>query len=523
MYVLSLLSIVFPGEPPDNPSINPGEGGDMQTVLGIDVGTQSSKVMLYDYRAQKVAALASAPHQLISKADGTSEQHPRWWLEAVKTALGSVDPEIRQSAVAVAVSGQQHGLVALDEAGEAVYPAKLWNDTSTVDQCNELTSAFGGSRRLIEEVGNPILPGYTAGKILWLKRNHPQAFARLGHILLPHDYINFLLTGEYRMEYGDASGTGLFDVRSRSWNKEICRLVDERLLDMLPEPKGPETGAGWVTRRASEEFGIPEGIPVAGGGGDNMMAAIGTGTISDGSLTMSLGTSGTLFGYSSKPVVDPGGTIAGFCSSTGGWLPLLCTMNCTVATERFRGLLSVGLKELDSMVDQVPAASDGLIVMPYFTGERIPNLPRARGSIQGMTLDNSDAPHIIRASMEAAIYGLKIGLDSLEKFGMKAESITITGGGSRSRTWRQIAADILELPVTLPVHPDSAAMGAALQALWYRELLNDGSNVFMENVIAPHLKNREDRRIEPGEARENYQQGYAEYLAYLELLETRYR
>ncbi|AHC15878.1 xylulokinase [Salinispira pacifica] len=495
----------------------------MQTVLGIDVGTQSSKVMFYDYQARKVAALASAPHQLTSKADGTSEQDPLWWFQAIQAALDSVDPEIRQSAVAAAVSGQQHGLVALDEGGQAVYPAKLWNDTSTVDQCNELTRAFGGSRRLIDELGNPILPGYTAGKILWLKQNHPRAFDRVRHILLPHDYINYLLTGEYRMEYGDASGTGLFDVRRRCWNREICGLVDDRLSDMLPEPRGPEAGAGWVSKEASQEFGIPEGIPVAAGGGDNMMAAIGTGAVSDGSLTMSLGTSGTLFGFSSSPVVDPEGTIAAFCSSNGGWLPLLCTMNCTVATEQFRELLSVGLSELDSMVEQVPPASDGLIVMPYFTGERIPNLPRARGSIQGMTLANSDGPHIIRASMEAAIYGLKIGLDSLAKLGMKADSITVTGGGSRSRAWRQIAADILELPVTLPVHSDSAAMGAALQALWYRDLLNNGKNISMEDVIAPHVKSRETRRIEPGEDRKKYREGYAEYLAYLELLKPRYQ
>jgi xylulokinase len=494
----------------------------MKTVLGIDVGTQSSKVMFYDFENRKVVALASAAHDIVSREDGTSEQEPAWWAEAVRSALGQVDPAIRATAVALAVSGQQHGLVSLDAEGRPTAPAKLWNDTSTVKQCDELTAAFGGRSLLISELGNPILPGYTAGKILWLKQNNPEAFDRTRHVLLPHDYLNYLLTGAYTMEYGDASGTGLFDVRSRLWNREICDAIDGRLLDMLPTPTAPDAGAGWVIAEASRQFGIPEGIPVATGGGDNMMAAVGTGAVEDGSLTMSLGTSGTLFGYSSVPVVDPQGIIAAFCSSTGGWLPLLCTMNCTVATEQFRDLLLISLDDIDALAESVPAGSDGLMVMPYFTGERIPNLPRARASIQGMTLGNTSKAHIMRASMEAAIYGLKVGLDSLQALGMNADGITITGGGSRSRVWRQIAADICGLPIRLPVHADSAALGAALQALWYKNRVIDGKPDEITEIVRSHLSAGDGEVILPSKDAQSYRRGYEEYRQYLEILSPKY-
>jgi xylulokinase len=419
------------------------------------------------------------------------------------------------------VSGQQHGFVALDGDGEPLGPAKLWNDTSTVAQCDEITRAFGGRERLIAEAGNPLLPGYTAGKILWLKQNRPADFRRMKHILLPHDYLNFLLTGQYSMEYGDASGTGLLDVRARRWNAELCAVIDEDVLSMLPDLRGPEQGAGWVSAAAAERFGIPEGIPVATGGGDNMMAAIGTGAVADGSLTMSLGTSGTLFGYCSSPVVDDEGIIAAFCSSTGGWLPLLCTMNCTVASEKFRSLFDVPLGQLDGLVAGVPAGSEGLIVLPYFTGERIPNLPRARASVLGMNLQNATQAHMLRASMEAAIYGLKIGLDGLERLGMKAERITITGGGSRSRLWRQIAADITGLPIELPVHADSAAMGAALQALWYLEGPVRGGDEDIARICAEHLGG-DGEIVYPSANRASYEAGYLEYRRYLDLLSPLY-
>jgi len=233
--------------------------------------------------------------------------------------------------------------VPLDEQGKAIRPVKLWNDTSTAVECAELTKQAGGEAALLTITGLLMLPGYTAPKIYWLKRHEPEHFARLRHVLLPHDYINYLLTGNYVTEYGDASGTALFDVRTRSWSKSIADLIDPVLLSYLPPVIEPDRPAGEVSLKAALRFGIPQGALVAAGGGDNMMSAIGTGTVRDGFLTMSLGTSGTLYGYSDVPIVDPEGNLAAFCSSTGGWLPLLCTMNCTVASEQMRVLFDMSI------------------------------------------------------------------------------------------------------------------------------------------------------------------------------------
>ena len=497
----------------------------METVLGIDVGTQSSKVLFYDFHNRRIAASASAPHEIISGDDGTSEQEAAWWIEAIQKALGEIPREIRRSARSVGVSGQQHGFVPLDASGKVLHRVKLWNDTSTVEECRWLTEGFGGNGRLIREAGNPILPGYTASKILWFKKNHPEKFARMVQVLLPHDYINFFLTGRGTMEYGDASGTGLMNIKTRRWNEELAALIDPALLEKLPPLGGPETGAGTVSPGAAAFFDLPGGIPVSCGGGDNMMAAIGTGTVKEGVLTMSLGTSGTLFGYSSSPVIDPEGSIAAFCSSTGGWLPLLCTMNCTVATEQTRTLFDVEIGELDGIVEKVPPGSKGVVVLPFFTGERIPNMPYARASIMGLNRDNTAAANILRASMEAAIYGMRLGLESLEKLGVKASRIILTGGGSQSAVWRQLAADITGLPMVLPQYHDAAALGAAVQALWYRDLCyppEESPGGGIEDYAEDHVSNSNNDEVLPQRNRKAYTKGYSQYLGYLKKLKPLY-
>ena len=246
--------------------------------------------------------------------------------------------------------------------------------------------AVGGAESCVERAGNPIAVGYTASKIRWLKKNKPDAYAHMATILLPHDWLNFHLTGEKVMEYGDASGTGLFDVRRREWHPDMVAALDSSrdLMGCLPNLIEPEAVAGRVTAKAATEYGLPEGAIVSSGGGDNMMAAIGTGNVVPGRLTASLGTSGTLFGYTDKPAVDPGGELAAFCSSTGGWLPLLCTMNCTYATEQLRDMLGEDINGLNELAGSVPIGSDGVITLPFFNGERTPALPNAKASIFGL-------------------------------------------------------------------------------------------------------------------------------------------
>jgi xylulokinase len=245
-----------------------------------------------------------------------------------------------------------------------------------------------------------------------------------------------------------------------------------------------------------------------------MMGAIGTGTIRDGSLTMSLGTSGTLYGYSDKPVIDPDGNLAAFCSSSGAWLPLLCTMNCTVATEIMRDLFKIDVKELENLASESPVGSQGVITLPFFNGERIPNLPNGRGCLVGMTSTNVSQANIIRSAMESSILGLRLGLDSFVKLGFKPKEIRLIGGGSRNREWRQMAADIFALPVVVPSVDDAAAFGAVLQALY---VLNNKSD--LSSVIDTHVVINENEKHLPKEKNvDKYNVVYSEYCKYIEQL-----
>ena len=438
----------------------------MKTVCGIDLGTQSCKVIIYDFENKVVVARESSSLSMIVESDGTREQKAEWYGEALKACFDKIDAGIKNTVAAVGVSGQQHGFVPLDEKGKAVYNVKLWCDTSTVEECEEITQAAGGEKKIIAKAGLPMRTGYTAPKILWLKKRKPKLFARIKHILLPHDYINYLLTGACIVEYGDASGTALFDVRRRVWSSQICRLISDNLESLLPPFVEPGAAAGRVTRAASQLYGLPEGAVVSSGGGDNMMSAIGTGAVKDGVLTMSLGTSGTLFGFSKEPVIDPTGDLAAFCSSTGGWLPLMCTMNCTVATEEFRALFGMDVEAFNIEAEKASVGSDGVVILPFFHGERTPNLPGGRASVNGITTANFKKENLARAALESAIFGMKIGLERFSQLGFKAREIRLTGGGAKSRLWQNIAANVTNLPVRVPASSEAAAMGAAIQSLW---------------------------------------------------------
>ena len=494
----------------------------MKTVCGIDLGTQSCKVLVYDFEGRRIAALSQSPLEMIARNDGTREQEASWYREALKACFAAIDPALRATIAGIGVSGQQHGFVALDEKGLPIRPVKLWCDTSTVAECAELTAAAGGEGALLARTGMLMLPGYTAPKILWLKKREPEAFARLAHILLPHDYVNFLLTGEYAAEFGDASGTALFDVRARKWSAPICALVDRRVEACLPRLLRPEEPAGRVGAAAAREFGLPEGAIVAAGGGDNMMGALGTGTVSDGFLTMSLGTSGTLYGYSSAPIIDPKGNLAAFCSSTGGWLPLLCTMNCTVASEKIRTLLGLGLAELNALAEKAPIGAEGLVVLPFFNGERIPNLPEGRASVNGATASNFTKENLSRAAMESAIFGMKIGLDSFRSLGFEAREIRLIGGGAKSALWRSMAANVTGLPVRVPAGEEAAAMGAALQALYCGERAA-GRPASLEALVDDHIAMDAKSAVEPDPAQSGrWEAAYAEYSKYLGALSPLY-
>ncbi len=439
-------------------------------ILGIDSGTQSTKVLVIDARDGKVLASAAQEYELLpGLPPGAKEQHPHTWRDATASGLRRALRQAKAVAAevkAIGVSGQQHGFVPLDAKGEVIRPAKLWCDTSTAAECDEIMEKVGGFKKTIRLLGNAVLPGFTASKILWLKKHEPENFKRLATVLLPHDYLNFWLTGEKVMEYGDASGTALLDVRKRKWSGPVLDAIDPELAGKLPPLLGSDRPAGTLHSATAKLLDLNPGVLVSAGGGDNMMGAIGTGNTRAGVITASFGTSGTIYACAEKPVVDPEGEIAAFCDSTNRWLPLLCTMNVTVATEMVREDFGWSYEKYAGESARIPAGSNGLLLLPYFEGERTPNVPDGTGVWFGVNKKTFEAGHFARASMEGVTLGMNYGLRRLADLGVKPTQIRATGGGAKSKVWRQIMADIFDAEVVTLKVSEGAAYGAALQALW---------------------------------------------------------
>jgi xylulokinase len=439
-------------------------------VLGVDSGTQSTKVIVVNARDGAVAGQASRAYGLIpGLPPGAKEQHPRTWRDAASQAIRDALQQAKASAgevAAIGVSGQQHGFVPLDKEGQVIRPAKLWCDTSTASECDQITHKLGGVQAVIEEIGNAILPGFTASKILWLKRKEPKHYARLATVLLPHDYLNYWLTGNKVMEFGDASGTALLDVKKRRWSRAVIQAIDPELESALPPLAPSDQPAGVLQEATARELGLGEKVLVSAGGGDNMMGAIGTGNTVAGVVTASFGTSGTIYACSERPVIDAQGEIAAFCDSTNRWLPLLCTMNVTAATEIVRKDFDMTHEQFEGEAAKAPAGSDGLTLLPYLEGERTPNVPHGTGVWFGVNQKTFTAAHFARAAMEGVTLGMNYGLRRLRQLGVKPRQIRVTGGGAKSKLWRQIMADVFDAEVVTVKVSEGAAYGAALQALW---------------------------------------------------------
>jgi xylulokinase len=459
-------------------------------VIGLDSGTQGAKALVIDYDEGRVLGRGWAAHAMRSGlAPGESEQDPKTWVAAMEAALGEALKQARirpADVVAMGVSGQQHGFVPLDSAGHPIRPAKLWNDTSTVEETNWLTNNLGGRRLFIEKLGVSLAVGYTASKILWLKRNEPENFQKLATVLLPHDYLNYHLTGKAGMEYGDASGTGLMDIRKREWHPEALAAIDPGLGEMLPPLHHSAEPHGRLKEEVGGRFGLSR-VLVSSGGGDNMMAAIGTGNVVPGVCTLSLGTSGTIYSYFRRPFIDPEGEIAAFCDSTGGWLPLLCTMNVTNASELFKAAFRLSNADLESLASEAPAGADGLLFLPFIDGERVPVLPMSSAVYFGLNRKTFTPRHMARALIEGTVFNLGYGLARMRSLGLSPAEIRATGGGATSKLWLQVAADVLQTPVEALEEQEAAAFGAGLQAVWCH-LRENGEDVSIAEVVKARVR-----------------------------------
>lgn len=435
----------------------------MRYIIGIDIGTSGTKSVLFDTRGNVIAS-STAEYPLYQPHNGWAEQDPGDWWEAVCTTLRAITPHATEGEiVGIGLSGQMHSLVLLDQENGVIRPAILWCDQRTEAECREIEERIG-RERLIEITANPALTGFTASKILWVQKHEPENFAKCAHILLAKDYIRFRLTGEYATEVSDASGMQLLDVPRRQWSQEVCAKLGVSL-SLLGKVYESADVTGYVTKEAADKTGLPVGIPVAGGGGDNAASAIGTGVCAPGDAFTTIGTSGVVFAPTSSPIIDPQGRVHTFCAAVpGAWHVMGVTQAAGLSLNWFRGQFAPDLSypEIDTLCAQIPIGAEKLIYLPYLMGERTPILdPNARGVFFGLSAMHK-REHLARAVIEGVSYSLYSCLEILSELGIALDHMTLCGGGAKSPLWRQMLCDLYGIPVvTLPSN-EGAALGAAI-------------------------------------------------------------
>jgi xylulokinase len=487
----------------------------MPYLLGLDIGTSGTKALLCDEQG-RVVGTVTAEYPLHTPRPLWSEQDPADWWQRAKQALVAVVAQAGADAAQIkglGLTGQMHGAVFLDEDSQIIRPAMLWNDQRTAAECDEITARVGASR-LIDLAGNPALTGFQAPKILWLRNHEPEHYARLAQVLLPKDYIRLLLTGERATDASDAAGTLLLDLRTRDWSDEILAALAIPRAWLPKVYEGPQA-SGTLLPDVARELGLPAGLPVAAGGGDNAAAAVGTGIVRSGVVSSSIGTSGVLFAHADQIALDPHGRLHTFCHAVPGQYHLMAvTLAAGGSFQWLRNTFSIGdfpiddlrfvtdsgrhqsrqqtantdeqptgtdaaqsynrqssianprlsYDDLTRLAATVPPGAEGLIFLPYLSGERTPHLdPLARGAFVGLTTRHTLA-HIARAVMEGVTFSLRDGLEIMRGLGLQTTEIRATGGGGKSAFWRQMQADVYGTPVATLAAEEGPAYGAALLA-----------------------------------------------------------
>ncbi len=491
----------------------------MSHLLGIDIGTSGTKTLICD-RKGKLLATAMAEHPISSPKPGWSEQDPQDWWSAVGKATKVVVKKARIKGADVSgigLSGQMHGSVFLGDDPRPLRPALLWNDQRTSEQCRQIEEKAGGREALIELVANPALTGFTAPKILWVRQHEPRVYEKTRHILLPKDYIRYRLTGEYATEVSDASGMLLLDVVNRTWSDRLLGLleIDRSLLPRLHE--SPEV-TGRLHKEGATALGLKEGTPVVGGAGDQAAGAVGNGIVMPGIVSATLGTSGVVFAHSDSPARDPRGRVHTMCHAVPGkWCVFGCMLSAGGSFQWLRNTLGAdemsrakrkGVDPYELLVaraQSAPAGSEGLFFLPYLTGERCPHPdPSARGGWIGIT-SRTTRDMLIRSLMEGVTFGMRDALEIMREMGIPMTEIRASGGGARSAFWRQLQADIYQLPIVLTNAAEGPAYGVAL-------LAGVGTGIWSSVEEACKAGINPTQKVKPGtKASDIYNRFYATY------------
>ncbi|MBI5866209.1 MAG: xylulokinase [Planctomycetes bacterium] len=486
-------------------------------TLGIDVGTSGAKALIVDDRGA-VRAEATTEYPLLTPKPLWAEQDPRqWWsatLESVQRVLATEGVSARKIA-AVGLTGQMHGLVLLDVGGEVLRPAILWNDQRTGEQCRAITAAVGADR-VLALTGNPVLAGFTAPKIAWVRQHEPQVFSRIAKVLLPKDYVRYRFSGAFFGDVSDASGMSLFDVGRRCWSSEMLAAVGVPAA-WLPEITESTVPSARVSAAAAKACGLLEGTPIVAGAGDQAAQAVGCGITEEGLVSATLGTSGVVFAASDSYRVDPLGRLHAFCHAVPGKWHLMGVMLSAAGSFRwFRDALCEpehaaaraanrdAYDDLTAAAARIAPGSEGLLFLPYLTGERTPHPdPLARGAFVGLTLRHTKA-HLTRSVLEGVAFGLCDSLDLMRELGIRPRQVRASGGGARSELWRRILADVFDTEIATPSVAQGAAYGAAL-------LAGVGVGVFADFAQACRAASQVGDVTRPGPAAPQYRRFQALY------------
>ncbi len=480
----------------------------MPFFMGIDISTTGAKALIID-ETGTVQAIGNTAQPISQPQPLWSEQNPKDWWDGIVAAIQTALKEANLSGEDIAgigMTGQMHGLVMLDSNGEVLRPSILWNDQRTQKQCDEITQTIGFSR-LIELTGNRALTGFTAPKILWVRDNEPDVYAKCEHILLPKDYLRYKLTGDYHTDLAGAAGTSLLNVAERSWSIEVVDALGIPASWLPKVHEGTEiTGA--ISEEAAQLTGLKAGTPVVGGGGDQAAGAVGMGCVTPDKIGVTVGTSGVVFAPLSDYAFEPEGRLHAFCHSVPGqWHFMGVMLSAAGSLQWYRDTIApdVSFDALLAETANIPAGSEGLLFLPYLSGERTPHPdPLARGAFVGLTARHTRA-HMTRAVMEGVAFGLKDSFTLIDNVGLPdSYEVRISGGGAKSPLWQQIIADIFNAPLVNVNTPEAGAFGAALLAA-------TGTGSFEDVPSACEATIKTEERVEIGDNVAAYAEAYKKY------------